>query len=584
VNAPNLLTGWIFGKVVPFLDFFLFETVLAKRGIVAFFLSCVASFVVWLCKDSLEQRGIPLNVRGLPLELWVFATLLCLLLISFAVHKWRAYARGPRDALFDVVFVGFYDPSGPEGNFVRTGVSNASEAEFLRTMRQALSEHRINSGMQIVHPIERVDLLPLRVVDYRPPRGFHAVRNIESFENLVRRFSSRCLGIMWGTVDKDGRLDRFEVTLHPVRYHGHRLVEEQFGRKTRQVVGQREMPPRVVVRYIARMLASVWGASFGQMLNDLGRNLESVSVTADSRQLTEEALEELREYGGTDVTDLIRSQQKILLPELLRQEAWSLLLDGQIERALERLFEALKIDLFYPLANVREFADFYNHHYAYETHTHTDAFNKWIVEQRAEDAPEWIKDLEETAPRLESRALADLPAPNLVLFVGWFEISVVAEANIEGRVLKWFSELSQAYPENPFVLLYWGDALKVLAGPRDKWTEKTSLEKIDAAIEKYEAAYKLDPSLSVLAVRLSTLYALTAFQFENTNEGKRRFQKGQYWSEKAKPFYEEYMASDFQLARVFEEPDSMQDWAETFFSEGTASRADVLRRMHGTSE
>ncbi len=74
---------------------------------------------------------------------------------------------------------------------------------------------------------------------------------------------------------------------------------------------------------------------------------------------------------------------------------------------------------------------------------------------------------------------------------------------------------------------------------------------------------------------------MTAFQFEGTSEGNRRFQKGKYWSEKAQPFYEEYMPSDFQLARVFEEPDAMRDWAEAFFSAGTVPRADVLRRMHG---
>ena len=355
MNSQKLVIGWLFGKVIPFLDFFLFETVLAKRGGVALLLSSVALIGVWLGRGLLEKLGVPLTIRGLPLELWVFIALTCLLLVIFAVHKWLVYGRGPKGALYDVVFGGFYDPSGPEGNFVRTGVSKALEVEFLRTMRQALSEHRINSGMQIVAPIEREDLLPLRVVDYRPPRGFHAVRNIESFENVVRKFSLRCMGIIWGTVDKDGRLDRFEVTIHPVRYHGNRYVEELFGRRTRQVVAQRGLPPRVVVRYIARMLAAVWSHSFGQMLNDLGRNLESVSVTADSRRLLEEALEELREHGGTDATDLVQSQQKLLLPDRLRQEAWSLFLEVQLERALERLFEALKIDSFYPLEGVMNF-------------------------------------------------------------------------------------------------------------------------------------------------------------------------------------------------------------------------------------
>jgi len=43
--------------------------------------------------------------------------------------------------------------------------------------------------------------------------------------------------------------------------------------------------------------------------------------------------------------------------------------------------------------------------------------------------------------------------------------------------------------------------------------------------------------------------------------------------------HEEYMTSSFQHNAPREEPDAMLDWAEAYFSSGTASRADFLRRL-----
>ena len=139
MNPHNRFLAWLFGKVVPFLDFFLLEVFLAKRGVVALLVSAVACVGVWFLRPSLETLRIPLNVWGLPLELWVFVTLAVLLTVLSAVHRWFSYRRGPKNATYDVVFAGFYDPSGPEGNnFARSGASKSLEAEFLRTMRQAL--------------------------------------------------------------------------------------------------------------------------------------------------------------------------------------------------------------------------------------------------------------------------------------------------------------------------------------------------------------------------------------------------------------------------------------------------------------
>lgn len=127
------------------------------------------------------------------------------------------------------------------------------------------------------------------------------------------------------------------------------------------------------------------------------------------------------------------------------------------------------------------------------------------------------------------------------LFVGWIELALVKGENPESRIEGWFSELVEAYPENAFVLLYWGDAIKLLAGPRERWHSKPNLDKVDAAIKKYKAAYELDSSLSVLAVRLSTLYLITVISLHGTKEGERRSQEGRRWLERAELYYEEHM-------------------------------------------
>ena len=513
---------------------------LAKRGIIALIVSAVACVGVWYLRASLETLGIPLSVWGIPVELWVFVTLAVLLAGLFAVHKWVSYKAGPKDATYDVAFAGFYDPSGPEGNFTRSGSSKSLEAEFLRTIRRALNEHRINSGVHIESATEKVDL-PLRVVDYRPPRGFHAVRDFEGFEGLARKLASRCVGVVWGTVDKDGRVERFEISVHHSRYHGRRMAEDIFD-QVRRVVDQKALPSSTVVRYLARALAALWGGNYCQMLNDLGRHVDSLSIASDSRRLLEGALEDLREDGGPEAVGVVESQKRSLLPSMLRQEAWCLLLDGLKIRALERLFEALKIDPLWPFQTRWSFADFYNNRYAFEAQGLTDKWgNLLAAEGDEEDAPKWAPHGERMSPRYEERALADVPAPNLPLFVGWIELALLEGENLERRIEEWFAELAEAYPENPFVLIYWGDALKLLAGPRDGWSSAPRLEKVDAAIGKYEAAYKLDPSLAVVAVRLHTLYIVTASLFRETDEWERRLQETAKWSERAIPFYEEHM-------------------------------------------
>lgn len=562
MNSQNPLFEWLFGKVVPLLDFMLFEVLLTKRSILTLFVSALGYAGVQLSAPLLGGFGIPSDLWGWPLESLVFLVMMAGLLNVFAVRKWNRYTQGPRNAIHDVIFIGFFDPSGPEGAFVRTGTSKDLETEFLRTFKQALGGHRINSGMQIERKGERVDL-PLKVTDYRPPRGLHAVHDLESYGRLARDFSSRCIGVVWGTIGEGG-VDRFEITVDPSRYHGGALVEPLL-RRVGQAVEQQGLPPLAVVRYVARVLAATWAYSHCQMLNDLDRNRDSLTVAADSRRLIEAALENLEKEGGPEAAALVEAQRRTLLPLVLRQEAWSLLRDRQIKRALERLHEALKVDLYSPLEDVRAYKDYYNHHYAFEVQEREKGFAQWM-DERPDELPEWLKGLVDDVPGSPGdrgepnlthagRALVGFPVPNLPLFVNWLELALAAGSNVSKLIDGWFSELAEAHPNNPFVLVAWGDVLKLQAGPRAQWHEEHRLASVDEAIKKYESAYTLDPTLSVLAARLWVLYIATAAYGKSAVKWRRG--RADLWEVKAQQYYEEYLPS--MLASDTTEEDALAE-------------------------
>ena len=60
---------------------------------------------------------------------------------------------------------------------------------------------------------------------------------------------------------------------------------------------------------MAQVLAAIWGASYGQMLNDLDRHVESLSIAADSQRLIEGALADLCENGGPETVATVESQR-----------------------------------------------------------------------------------------------------------------------------------------------------------------------------------------------------------------------------------------------------------------------------------
>lgn len=222
---------------------------------------------------------------------------------------WAAYERGPGSSTDDVFFAGFFVPSGPKGRLAHGGNARSMEMSFFATFSDTMAEHRLNSTGLAVPGVR----LPIRVLDRRPPEGFAEARDYEGFERLTGRWAKGCLGVVWGTLREDGKIERFEVAVDPGRYYGGPLYERGLER-IRRVAEREDLPHQAVVRYLAKALAAIWCQGYCDVLNRLERWDEAIPVVADSERFLREALEELEEDAGSRARGVIEAQRRALLP------------------------------------------------------------------------------------------------------------------------------------------------------------------------------------------------------------------------------------------------------------------------------
>jgi len=158
------------------------------------------------------------------------------------------------------------------------------------------------------------------------------------------------------------------------------------------------------------------------------------------------------------------------------------------------------------------------------------------------------------------RALADLAPVDLELFVDWIGRAASEGVDLADKVGVWFSRLTSAYPGDPFVRLYWGEALRIvtivehgaiMANPDARlW---------DPVVDKFKRAYALDPMLAVAAVRAAGVLLPTAYPVRDTPEGERRLAEAfDLMVEKGKPFYERFAPWALEGGRGTE--DDVADW------------------------
>lgn len=473
--------------------------------------------------------------------------------------RFEEYERGPDGALYDVLFAGFFLPSGPEGRFTNGGASRAVEREFLGIFRRELASHRLNtSGIKL-----RGAALAARILDHRPPAGYIGAHDHESFAEVMKRLAERTLGVVWGTV-RDGGLGTLEVIVNPDRFYGGPAALVTFS-SVKRLADRENLPtmPRTV--FAARALAAMWAQSFCAELDRRGSHAESYVVASDSQRLLERALEDLGRDLGPAEHAVVEEQRRGLLPHVIRQEASSLWQQGETKEALGRLLDALKIWPYGPLSGRGEFREYCEAEYAFSIARRTENF-KQFLEDNYETPPSFKRDL---VRQYAGRSLVGLPPVDLSLFLGWVQEAFKRGVDVEQDVESWFYQLATRHPEEPFVVACWGEARRVVAvqkygagfGSPSSW-------RMDRAREKFEEAYRMDPNIPYFAARVQAIGFTAATAFADTDEVQRRFEEAARWWEKAKPFYREHAPWLLDQFGEEDKPERLERWGEERHNEG----------------
>ena len=228
----------------------------------------------------------------------------------------------------------------------------------------------------------------------------------------------------------------------------------------------------------------------------------------------------------------------MLLPGIVRQEASSLWRRGDKREALERLADALKIWPYGPYRGRGDFREFCESFYAFGLGGKLESFEQF-VEARYEGATKPAR--RGLARPYVQRALAGLPPVDFELFVSWLQEAIRHGIDVEEDAERWFTELTSAYPEDPFVVAYWGEVRRLIAifkygagrGSPTSW-------RMDRAVEKFKEAYHMAPDVPYFAARVHAIMFTVAVAPALRDERKRRTYDLAWWWKKAIPYYREH--------------------------------------------
>ena len=447
-------------------------------------------------------------------------------------ERFEDYERGPERVEYDVLFAGFFLPSGPEGRLTTGGSSRALGARFAKTLRQELANHRLNTlGVQLAG----VDL-PVRLLDHRPPAGYLVRHDHESFSDVAERLAEHSLGVVWGTVDDGGQFQTLEIVVNPDRFYGGSLAPGGFS-AVKRLADRENLASGPRIAFGARALAAMWAQSFSAELDLQGMHAESYRVASDSRRLLERALGDLGRELGPGERLAVEEQRRGLLPGIVRQEASSLWRGNDAKEAMGRLIDGLKAWPYGPLPGPGEFREYLESDYAFSLAEHVESFERFVADNYGD----------ETAPRKDltrqyrQRALAGLPPVDFELFSKWLGEAQGRSIDVEQEAERWLADLAAAYPEEPFVTACWGEARRVIAVSKYHATfGSPTAWRMDRAAEKFEEAYLMAPDIPYFAARTQALRFAAAAAFAHTDEGERRMDEAFGWWERAKPYYREH--------------------------------------------
>ena len=521
------IRSWLFQKSAPYREFVLHEVVFRWRFLVYVAVAAVATFAIAALLTSIPMpsaRGLDPSLRPtvlwLPLWVWTFAAILAICTALDARSRWRAHERGPAASGLPypdrIVFAGFYG-AGPSGRLCRSNQSLALDRAFSSSLRDELGKHRLNSsGVQLADRPIHVDL-----VDWRSPRGFAETHDQESFRPHLSHIARGSTGVIWGTVAEDGTFATFEVIGEETNFHGGPIYTDIMNR-IRALAEIRSLKTSNLASLMGKVLAGFYGMAYCDPIGDAGMPLQTLPLLDDSKRLVREALEQLRAENpeNAEAARVADRLEKLLLPLIGRQEAWGLRVAGQQEQALERLVEALEINLLTPFDTEADYKLFLESTYNHSTSQLAEQWRLRLGEQQRASDPAY-------GQRFRERALADYPPPSLDLLPVWIGYAHSDKLDSEALTESLFGRLARRYPDNAFVHYYWGEARRVVSLVKYGTSSGVPhVPSLDRAIEQFEKAREVAPEFEIAAVRIGGLLVTSAFGMEKEDEKRRRLSTG----------------------------------------------------------
>lgn len=165
---------------------------------------------------------------------------------------------------------------------------------------------------------------------------------------------------------------------------------------------------------------------------------------------------------------------------------------------IKTIARILEKNPFFPLSTYEDFKKEYDLYY-----TSTVASNglEFVMKNTA------ISD-EETRKLFFKNKLYEYEGANFL--IDYFTKLIVLNAHYEHN-LKYYEILAAHHPREPLIYLFWGDAIKLYKSEPCA----LNLERVDAAIEKYKVAEKLDPEWSLIG---SKIFIVSFLQFLQERE------------------------------------------------------------------
>jgi hypothetical protein len=242
--------------------------------------------------------------------------------------------------------------------------------------------------------------------------------------------------------------------------------------------------------FLGSLSGAIWGSCVCQALSWGGQWKVALVAAVDSRVEFEAALARLGSAAGL---------RKQLLPVFLLEEARAQAFSDTPHECLRVLYEALQINPIWPFGSRDEFAHFYSNRYAIDL-IQAGPYKERFQEQISEE--------------LAAKAYLN-EEPLLQLFNEWIWLNASRIANLDELVNYWFSTLAARNPDEPFIWVYWADALKIPpltaansiiasesgGGAAEQPFLATAI--LRAAMEKCETALVMAPQYSVIGARLS---------------------------------------------------------------------------------